>query len=374
MKVRVSAIDYLSGSSVIVNMEFKSKRICFITAGLNGGGIERALTSLANYYANRGHEICIVNLFKTECFFELNNRIKIFWPSVKRERTGRIIYALIIIPYIRKSIRSFNPEVIISYGEWINPYVILITRFTGIPLFVSDRMGPEISMGRLLNLFKKLTYKFANGIIAQTKTASEIIKKKTNAINIAVIPNPVNIIETNISVKKKQIVTIGRLSKEKGHIVLIRAFANLPQKEWTLHIVGDGKERKILENEAEILGIANRVLFYGQLKDLNQILGESSIFVLPSFYEGYPNALIEAMSVPLACISSNCTAGPGEIIENNQNGILVPPGDVNAITIAMIGLIENDLLRQKLANNAYNIRERLSFDKIANKLLEFVFK
>lgn len=349
-----------------------TKKICFISAGLAGGGMERALSSLANYYASNGHTVCILNLFKTEQFFEVHNAIKVIWPTTERKKFHRLAYALLIIPFVRKNIRNFNPDVMISFGEWFNPYVILTTRFLNIPLFISDRMGPELNIGPLLETSRKLLYKYATGIVAQTNISANIIKQKTNARNIMVIPNPVNIIETDISIKKDQIVTIGRLSREKGHIILIRAFAALTQVEWTLHIVGDGKERAALEKAAIELGIENRVFFYGHLKNFDQILGESRIFVLPSFYEGFPNALVEAMSVPLACISSDCVAGPGDIIDSYQNGILVPTGDVDALAKAMNLLISDNSLRNNLAEKAFEIRKKLKFEVIADRYLDFI--
>ena len=347
--------------------------ICFICAGLGGGGgMERSLTSLANYYATIGHEVSIVNLFKTSTYFELDPRINVIWPSVNREKYNRLLYAFINVGYIRRSIRQIHPDVLLSFGEWFNPYVIISTRFLKIPLYISDRMGPNINLGFLLETARKFTYKYATGIIAQTSVAAETIQKKTNAKNITIIPNAVRVINVSNNEKNKQIVTVGRLSKEKGHIYLIRAFAILQCTDWTLHIVGDGSEMNSLINESEILGIRDKVFFYGHLKNFSNILGESEIFVLPSLYEGFPNALVEAMSVPLACISSECVAGPGDIIENNINGILVPTANAEALSVALEKLINSNNLRDYLAENAYKIRETLVFDRIANKYLDFI--
>jgi len=142
--------------------------------------------------------------------------------------------------------------------------------------------------------------------------------------------------------------------------------------DWSLHIVGDGIERKKLEKETEILGIEDRVVFYGHLKDFSRILSESEIFVLPSLYEGFPNALVEAMSVPLACISSDCVAGPKDIITNGINGILVPQSDSTALAKSLQILIKDKALRDCLSKNAYKIREELNFEKIAGRYLDFI--
>lgn len=351
-----------------------SKKICFIGSGLKGGGQERALSSLANFYAAKGHKVFVINLFKTEQFFELDPRISIIWPDIDRINHKRLTYAILILPYLRRSVKRTKADVHLSFGEWFNPYVILATRAMRISLFLFDRMGPEMKMDPLVSFLRKLLYRFASGVIVQTGTAADIVAKKTGARNVHVIPNPLNPIDVEILSKKNQIVTLGRLSPEKGHIVLIRAFSRVKNKDWTLHFIGDGPERAVLEKEASDLGLYSRVIFHGHLKDFKNILGESDIFVLPSFYEGFPNALIEAMSVPLPCISSNCVAGPSDIISAGINGILVEPGNFESLANALNLLIENPAMRMKFANEAYKVREKLAFDKIMERYSEVIFR
>jgi glycosyltransferase involved in cell wall biosynthesis len=339
---------------------------------MRGGGQERALTSLANHYVLNGDEVSIINLFRTEQFYQLEKNIRVIWPEIERSRHNRFVYALFIIPYLRKVIKEIKPDFILSYGEWFNPFVIISTLFLKVPLYVLDRMGPGINLGRLIGTARKVFYRFATGIIVQTSAAADVVKRQTGVKNIGIIPNPVNVINTDISFKKKQIITIGRLAKEKGHIILIRAFAKLKVKDWTLHIIGDGPERINLEQEIALLGISERVIFYGHLRDFGNIIGESEIFVLPSFYEGFPNSLIEAMSVPLACISSDCTAGPSDIIEDGINGILFETGNTESLAESIEYLIRNPDLRIKLAKEAFKVREKLAFDKIAGLYLDFI--
>jgi glycosyltransferase involved in cell wall biosynthesis len=233
-------------------------------------------------------------------------------------------------------------------------------------------MSPALNFGMILDTSKKFLYKRAKGIIAQTNYAADIIRKRTNAANVVVIPNPLNLMPYIICEKKNYIVTLGRLSKEKGHIYLIEAFAKINRPDWTLHIVGDGPMRSELENLAKNMEIENKVIFHGHTKDFSLIFSESKIFVLPSLSEGFPNALIEAMSVPLACISSNCIAGPGDIISHGENGLLVEPANVGALTAALIELIDDKPFRKKLSENAYKIRERLEYEKIAGEYLNFL--
>ena len=347
------------------------KRICFIGGGLKGGGQERALSSMANYYAKKDYTVSVINLFRTEQFFELDNRIQVFWPKINRQKYNRIVYALLTIPYLRKAVKDFNPDVLLSYGDWFNPFVIFATKGMKKKIYVFDRMGPGINLGYLINNARKLTYRLADGVVVQTQIAANIVRHQTKAKNIKVLPNPVNVINIERIEKKNQIVTLGRLSKEKGHLILIKAFDLIPDTRWTLHIIGDGPERSKLEKETEQLGLLNRVIFHGHKKDFSEILGQSEIFVLPSFYEGYPNALLEAMSVPLACICSDCIAGPSDIIDNGENGLLVETGNIELLSEAINSLIMNESVRNKLAMNAYKVRETNSFERISNIYTEF---
>lgn len=345
-----------------------------VSAGLAGGGMERAVTNLANYAAAQGHEVIILNLFKTEVFFDLHPAIRLIWPEINRQQMHRLVYAARLIPYIRACIRNQQPDAVLSFGEWFNGYVILATRGLRIPVFITDRMGPDMNLGWLLGTVRRLTYRYAAGIIAQTNTSKERLLKKTGSKNIKVIPNAVRPINLpNNPLKKEQIVvTCGRLSKEKGHIYLIRAFALLKASDWVLHIIGDGNERRKLEVEAAHLGIENKVIFHGHLKEFSEIYQKSSIFVLPSLYEGFPNALLEAMSTPIACISTNCIAGPSDIIEHNNNGILVELGSAEALREALERLMKSEVLRNRLAAEAYKVRTRFDFEMLAERYIEFL--
>jgi glycosyltransferase involved in cell wall biosynthesis len=350
------------------------KSITFIAAGLSGGGIEKAFSSLANHLSSRGYEISAILLFQSEHFYKLDENIKVIEPEIYRQDYNKYIYALKTIPYLRKGIRRFNPDVILSYGEWFNPFVILSTRGLGIPIYISDRMSPTLKLGFVQDTAKKILYRFADGIMAQTSYAKDLIFSRTGSNNIKVIPNPVNVIEKMDLPVENQIVSVGRLSREKGHAILIKAFHEIKNKEWKLHIIGDGKERHFLEKLVEELELNSRVNFHGHKRNFSKILSQSRIFILPSLSEGFPNALIEAMSVPLACISSDCVAGPSDIIKHRKNGILVPPNNVIALARTIDMLIEDENLQNQISREAFRVREELKFEKIADTILSFIGK
>lgn len=348
------------------------KSICFIAGGLSGGGQERALTNLANEFAKKGIDITIICLFKTEVFFEIHPSIEIVWPTQDRETSNRFIYALKLIPYIRKNIIKINPDTIVSFGDWFNSYVILSTRFLKKPVFITNRMGPNLNMGRFMEFFNKRTYRYATALIVQTERAKEIMHNKYRVKDIQVIPNAVKPIDISNRFHKKEIVTVGRLSKEKGHSVLIKAFSKIKDKEWRLVVIGDGPEMENLKNIVITLEMKDKVSFHGQMKDFKNILSTASIFVLPSFYEGFPNALVEAMSIPLACIASDCIAGPSEIIEHGKNGFLFETGNIDSLTVILNELTSDFSKIKEVEDEAYKIREKLNFQKITNRFLQTI--
>lgn len=352
----------------------KNKKILIINNGLASGGIERASNSFANYIAELDYKVVVLSLYKSPHFFNLDNRIVHVEPAFSRTTLNKYFYLIKMMLFVRSNIKKVKPDVILAYGEWTNAFVVLANYGLKTPIYLSDRMSPTLNLTRLHRFMKGFFYKRATGVIAQTSFAKEQINIRTGATNIKVIGNPVNCIEKVTCKINTTIVTVGRLSKEKGHEILIKAFSRIQNCKWKLSIVGDGPERGDLEKLVEALKISDRVIFHGFQKDFAKHLSESQIFVLPSLSEGFPNALIEAMSLPLACISSNCVAGPSDILENNVNGILVEPGNVDELANAIDRLIDDEALRISLAKEAYKIRKKLSFDKIAAEYLNFILE
>lgn len=350
-----------------------TKKVCFVIGGLAGGGQERAMTTYANAFAKDGVDVFVICLFKTEIFFELDSRIQIFWPNLDRNNINKFIYAFKLIPYIRSSVKKSKASSVVSFGDWINSYTIISTLFLKKKVVIMNRMGPNLYLGRFIETLNRLTYPLADTLIVQTKTAAEILNHKYKINNIKILPNPVVKNEKYQAFGKKGILSIGRLSKEKGHEVLIRAYS-LIETSWPLHLIGDGPERSNLEKLISELNIESKVHFHGHLKDFQKVIADCSIFVLPSKYEGFPNALLEAMVVPLACISSNCIAGPSEIISNGQNGLLFEPLNIDDLSMKLKTLIDSDDLRAQFNKESLKVIDNYDLNKITNTFSSFIFQ
>lgn len=349
-----------------------NSKILIINNGLATGGIERASVSLANYWAEKEFDVTVLALYQSEHFFTLHPKIRLMEPDFSRKNLNQAVYVIKMILFARKHIKQIQPDAILAFSEWTNPYMVVANMDLPYPLFLSDRMNPLARLPYLSELLRTKFYKKATGIIAQSSFAKKILFEKTKAKNIKVIHNPVNTINKVECALKKRIVTVGRLSPEKGHRFLIEAFADLKTNEWELSIVGDGKEMENLKKLAAELNLEKRVIFHGHLKDFSFQLSEAQIFVLPSLKEGFPNALLEAMSVPLACITTDFFQGNNEIIDHGVNGLIVKPQDAKELTSAMELLVNDESLRNKLSKNAFKVREEYSFGKISDQYLNFI--
>ena len=153
------------------------KKILIINNGLSAGGIERASSSLANHFSDLDYNVQVLALYQDDIFFKLNNSIKFIEPIFHRNSEGKINYLFKLIGYIRKETKKFNPDTILAFSEWTNPYVVLALMGLKYPIYLSDRMSPLAKLPFVSEILKRITYRFASGIIAQTKYGKKILLK-----------------------------------------------------------------------------------------------------------------------------------------------------------------------------------------------------
>jgi len=362
------------------------KRICLIAPSLQMGGIERAMSTLANHFVSKGHDIHYITLFPFEPFFQLDSRIKLYVPPYSFPRFDRNIfqttnyYIKMLAPvfgHIRSEIKKIRPDVIMSFGDWFPHLVMIQLVDLGIPFYYCNRSNPNIKYRLIPTSFRLLAYKFATptGIIAQTNEAM-LRKRKIlgNNIPIKIIPNPVRKIEKDGIEKENWIVSIGRLHLEKGFVRLMQSFSMIDNKDWKLILAGGGMHENEIRQKSIDFGISEKVVFLGKVSNVEELLLKSKIFVLASHQEGYPNALCEAMSAGLACISFDIVAGPKDIIIDGKNGYLVADNDLKSMAEKMQFLINTPEIREKLGNNAKNISKTNSIELIGNQFLKFILE
>lgn len=362
----------------------KRKKLAITIPHLRTGGSERTAAELANYAAKNGVDVDVILMSNAEVFFDLDPRITVHKPGFPKK--NRFVYYLKIIRYMRRTLKKLRSDALVVLGYNLIPALAapgLATQLIGTHrTSPQDRLVPLRGKTIFHTLFQsiyRITLRWAylryDKMIYQTEVARKILHPEYRAnCQATVLPNFLREIKEYPVVKQKQIISVGRLSVEKGHRFLVEAFARIDTTDWRLVLLGDGFRRQELEQQARDLGIADRVDFLGFQEEVDRFMQQSEIFVLPSMNEGMPNALIEAMANGLACVSFDCQTGPAELIDHGVNGFLVETANVEELAQRIEELIEDDALRQRMAGNARQLREAYQLEKIGRRHLEFIME
>lgn len=338
------------------------RKICFVVPTMKKGGMERVAAELCNYLIN-SCEVVIVCAIKGEIKYQLDPRIKV----IKNENFNKIK----IISFLSKVLKDNKPDIVIGFSEFLNPYTIISSKLNKLKVYVSDRSNPLKKHSFRDNFFRKLTYPFADGLIAQTNFAKSVFTQKGFNKNIFVLSNPLMEIKNkDIQSENKGIVMVGRFAQSKNQKDLIEIFSKSNNKEWKLYLVGDGEYKEDLMRMAADFGISNQVVFTGEVDNVEEYMSKSSIFAFTSLSEGFPNALSEAIAFPLAVISYDCKAGVSDLITDNENGFLIKEGDKDSFIEKLNLLMVNNELRRKMMNKGILNREKYHPREIVEQLLQ----
>jgi glycosyltransferase involved in cell wall biosynthesis len=171
------------------------------------------------------------------------------------------------------------------------------------------------------------------------------------------------------------LVSVGRLTKQKGYPYLIRAFSLVKQTlPCRLLIIGSGEDEGTLLQAVNELGLWNDIEFLGFQRNPFKYMARSDLFILASLYEGFGNVIVEAMTLGLPVISTDCQSGPSEIIENKKNGVLVPVKDEKAMAEAILDVLTNDGLRRYLCEGAKSRSHFFALSHIVEQYSNIFFK
>ena len=287
-------------------------------------------------------------------------------------RRGRFVPGPIARTFwLRSVICETSPDAVISFTDRTCVVTLLASIGLRVPVIVSERTDPEMySPGRAWEYLRRILYPSASAIVVLTEKVRGWSQRLFPRVRTRVIPNPVpgNLPSPSNS-PRSMILAVGRLEPEKGFDSLIDAFSQIAARhpDWRLRILGEGQERQRLEQRISALGLVDRVEMPGRRHDVLNQLAEAGIFVLSSRFEGFPNALVEALACGRAGVSTNCSSGPSDLIEHEQNGLLVPVGDSEALAAAMERLLVDPALRVRLGQAALQIRDRLSISVVMRK-------
>ena len=341
----------------------KVRKILFINRRLSVGGAERVMTLLANATAKRGIETDMVVLQDMERTYQVDEKVNII--QFKHEKYNPIIKAFKRIMDLRHIMRK---------GKYDGFYTIISQGFKKENLIISERNDPRRFKQLYVKIGRKLLYPLASKFVFQTEDAMncfpENIRKKSY-----VISNPINenLPEPYTGERDKEVIAIGRLVSQKNFPMAINAFEKFYNKnpEYKFTIYGDGPLRESLEKAIKEKELENVINLPGFSKNIIEDIKKAGIYISSSDFEGISNAMLEAMAMGIPTVCTDCPIGGAKMtIKNNENGVLVPVGDEDALYRAMDKVANDSTFAKEISENAIKIREELSIDKILDKWID----
>ena len=323
----------------------------FFIASLEGGGAQKVVVNLANNLVDlTGHPVHVVLVRKQGVFLkDLRPEVEVF--DLRQRRALRSIFPLV------RYFKDYKPAVFCASQDYTNVCAIVAWFFSGRPCRMVVREDsvvrkPSGNIARFsresaLELFMRFCYPKACAVVAISRGVAKSLVERNICSDekIHVIGNPVELLPEGvfyneidpspIPLKGPFICAIGRLEEVKGFGNLLRAFSRLEDKNLQLVILGEGKLRGDLERCSKQLGIDSRVHMPGFVDSPEQVLAKASLFVLSSRWEGFGNVIVEALSLGVPVVSTDCPGGPREILYDGLLGHLVPPDDSEALALAI---------------------------------------
>lgn len=330
-------------------------------------------------YKSPDIEITIITLGSGVPFFPLDDRIKVVPLNMQGQSSSMyesIKHTFSIIRNLRKIIKKHDFDLIISFLTRINLIAILATRRLKVPLIISEHTVHDVA-SRSLIVFRRIFYPLADYLTVLVKYDKAYYDRFCKKVKVMANPNPLStkkLSKQSIIDRPRVIIGVGRLHPVKGFDMLVNSFSMISDRfpDWELHLIGEGQERMNLENQIEELSLQKRIKLTGRIENVLEVYRNAQIFALSSRFEGFGLALVEAMSQGLACVSFNCKAGPGEIISNNTDGVLVENGNVISFAEELSVLMQNEDLRIALSKKAILKSESFHEDLISDYWIDLI--
>jgi len=335
-------------------------KIAFIITSLTSGGAERVLSTLANSFI-ADYQVTIITLYNVMPFYELDSRIKRISCKESYNKNMRFIDSLTnniyMIGSLYRILKKEQISVAIGFMTTTNIYTVIASKLARIPCLISERTHPDYDpLSAFWIKIRKKAYPYCTKLIVQTAGIKSYFTKFLNPDKLAIIKNPLAdslIAFRDESLKKENIIlSVGRLDPVKNQRLLIEAFSEMEIDNWKIQIVGEGELRSELQALINALNLEDSVELIGSVDCVHDYYNKARIFAFTSNFEGFPNALIEAMAFGLPCISTNCPSGPNEVIDDGENGFLIPVGDKNMLKRKLEILISQPELGKRFGASA----------------------
>lgn len=354
------------------------ERIAFYISTLQVGGAERVICNLANGFCEKGSKVYMIteNPDGKESYP--------LHPDVERvmleapKRGSRLHKAAARITILRRCVKELGVQILVSFIGKANIRAVLATRFTSTKVIVSVRSAPAREYGtKVRRVLAKVLFRFAEGAVFQTEEARDFFAPSVRKKAVVLMsPLHADFIRPRYDGERKhEVVTVGRLHKVKNHEMLIRSFAAVwpDYPDYVLKLYGDGEMKEKLTALIAELNMGQSVVLMGNCSHVADAIREADIFVLSSDVEGMPNALLEAMALGLACISTDCPCGgPRTVIRDGENGLLIPVGDTDALERALRKVLSDAELKERLGINAAQIQKELDPQRVDQMWMDYI--
>ncbi len=318
--------------------------VLVVLPGLTPGGAERVVTNVVNDWVKRGIRICVVLTGKNEQrFYSLDSRVEVHeLDDIHSSRSwfSHTFRSLRHVSTLRHCLVGKKPKVLLAFLPALNVISLLASWNLPIRNIVSERN--DINR-RKISLFwrvmRRITYRLADAVTINLSTNRKVLEKYVSPERIIFLPNPVKIPlhMEHKRPRKKTILAVGRLSRQKGYDLLIPAYANSKCRldGWTLLIVGEGEELKSLRILIDCLGLQSFVFIRPPTENLWSDFGDSCFFVMPSRFEGMPNALLEAIAHGLIPLVSDRVGDLAEAIRQVDERLVFSSDSESSLTDAL---------------------------------------
>lgn len=349
------------------------EKVTFFITGMNLGGAERVMATLANRFVLAGYQVNLVTLKKAKSKYQLDDEINFIGGDLVNESTLRgklknIIKSLFIF---REHIKKENPDVVISFLTNSNLVAVIAKKLFRLKckIIISERADPR-ERSKLLQMICCHIYAKADLLICQSEVIKKYFYDRNTNTKIDVIENPINtnaVYTGHRSNHSNKIMCVGRLDPQKNFEMVLRALKLVTETHpnYELEIFGEGPSRNSLQLLAHELNLTQNVVFKGAVTNVFSKEGNVDLFVMSSNYEGFPNALVEAMASGIPVISTRFPTGVAEtLISEGENGYLVNLNDHVALADKMVKILENSALREKMSENNKKILTKLNLDSI----------
>lgn len=326
------------------------KKIMIHINSLGKGGAERVVSLLAGCFQQDKIQVVIATLWQEKEEYPLAEGVKRIHVGLTKEEesASSLKQQWIRLKNLRRALRKEKPDILLSFCAKANYRALMAAWETGCPVVASVRNDPKIDyVGRKKQLLNKLFLNKAAGCVFQTEEARDFFDQKLQKKGI-IICNPVNerFLQAERKPAEKKIVCVGRLVKQKNQMLLVKAFEGILQAypDYHLYLYGDGSndeckeelQQYVKQGRVKEIPLTERIHFMGLSSSLEKDMANAAMFVLPSNYEGMPNALMEAMALGIPVISTDCPCGGSRYwITPGKTGQLVAVGDVKGLQRAM---------------------------------------